>query len=77
MVVLSKYKIMLHSDDYKEKFLLNKDYIGEVPEWVENTAYFHELVADGKVVVTGKSDKELQAAQESPEKGDPKKPTKK
>ena len=35
-----------------------------VPDWAANTEYFKALVADGKVVPSGKSDKATQAAAE-------------
>ena len=35
-----------------------------VPDWAADTEYFKALVADGKVVPSGKSDKQTQAAAE-------------
>ena len=38
--------------------------LGEVPDWAAETEYFRALVADGKIVPTGKRDAETQAAAE-------------
>ena len=35
-----------------------------VPDWAANTEYFKALVADGKVVPSGRSDKSARAASE-------------
>ena len=35
-----------------------------VPDWAVKTAYFHALVADGKIVPSGRSDKSAQVAAE-------------
>ena len=35
-----------------------------VPDWAVKTPYFQALVADGKIVPSGRSDKEAQAASE-------------
>lgn len=43
---------------------LARDVMGTVPDEVADTPYFKALLADGKVVVSGKSDKETQTAAE-------------
>ena len=43
---------------------LKKDVLADVPDWAADTAYFKALVADGKIVVTDRSDKATQAAAE-------------
>lgn len=68
MFILSKRNILLPSPDGSQTFRVSRDYIGEIPDWAAQTHYFQALVADGKIVVTGKKDKVVQQAAEKPVK---------
>lgn len=68
MFILSKRNILLPSLDGSQTFRVARDYVGDVPDWAAETPYFKDLVADGKIVITGKSDKALQQAEEKPVK---------
>lgn len=65
MFVLSKRNIIIPAAAGEKPAYLHKDELANVPDWVADTTYFKALIADGKVVVTGKTDKELQAADEA------------
>ena len=43
---------------------LSRDIMSTVPDEAASTAYFKALVADGKIVISDKSDKSAQAASE-------------
>lgn len=43
---------------------LSRGQMADVPDWAAETGYFKALVADGKIVPSGKSDKATQAAAE-------------
>jgi antitoxin component of MazEF toxin-antitoxin module len=63
MFVVSKRNIRIPSSDGSQVFSLPKDFMGEVPAWVSKTAYFKNLVNDGKVIVSkSKKDTALDAA---------------
>ena len=64
MFVLSKRNIIIPAPDGSQKVRLSRDTLCDVPEWAAKTGYFRALVRDGKIVVTGRSDKETQAAAE-------------
>ena len=64
MLVLSKRNIDIPAPDGSAVVHLRRDGLESVPDWVAELPYFRELVADGKVVVTGKADRETQAAAE-------------
>lgn len=64
MTVYSKRNIIFPGPG-GQKFLLKKDYIGPVPEWVEKSAYLKALAADKKVVITEEA-KKPQKKPESP-----------
>ena len=64
MFVLSKRNIILQTPDGCETVRLARGSLCQVPEWAAETAYFQDLVRDGKVVPTGTSDKEEQKADE-------------
>lgn len=66
MFVISHRNIIVPSVDGRMAFNLPKGYIGSVPQWVESTAYFKALLADGKVSVSMTAkDKELETATET------------
>ena len=64
MFILSKRNVIIPGPDGGYRIL--KDYIGQVPDWVGRTPYFAQLVKDGKIVVTEKTDKAVQDAAEKP-----------
>lgn len=66
MFILSKRSIIIKSDDGSARYKIAKDYIGPVPDWVTKTAYYKELVTDGKIVPTSGKDKDLDKAAEKP-----------
>lgn len=65
MFVLAKRNIVIPGGPSgAAPVVLRKDCFATVPEWVEKTAYFKALAADGKIVVTDHSDKSAQTAAE-------------
>ena len=64
MLVLSKRNIVIPAPDGSTSVRLRAGLMETVPDWAANTEYFKALVADGKVVPSGRSDKEAQAASE-------------
>lgn len=63
--ILAKRNIILPSQAVGVPAVaLKKDVLADVPDWAADTAYFKALVADGKIVVTDRSDKATQAAAE-------------
>ena len=64
MLVLSKRNIIIPAPDGSAAVRLAREQLAEVPDWAVKTDYFRALVKDGKIVPTGKSDKETQAADE-------------
>lgn len=64
MFVMSKRNIILPSPDGTASVRLVRDFVGEIPEWAAQTEYYRALVADGKIVPTSKSDKDIQKADE-------------
>ena len=64
MFVLSKRNIVIPAPDGSTAVALRRDVMTESPDWASKTAYFQELVVDGKIVPSGISDKETQKAAE-------------
>lgn len=65
MFVMSKQRVLLPSADGSMRHLVERDFIGEVPDWACETDYFRALVADGKLCVPeSKRDRDTQAAAE-------------
>lgn len=63
MFVLAKRNIVLPNADRTEMLLLHKDAFEDVPEQFTRTAYFAELVNDGKIVVPEtRKDKDIETA---------------
>lgn len=63
MFIVSKRNIILPSADGKRAFRVSRDYIGEIPDWAADTAYFRALAADGKIgVPDNHSDQALESA---------------
>ena len=69
MFILAKRNIILPSSDGSASIRVAKNYVGEIPDWAAETAYFSALVKDGKIVVTAKQDKAVQDAMDKPVKG--------
>ena len=69
MFIASKRNISIPSDDGTMSHFIPRDYVGPVPDWVAKTAYFAELVADGKISVSKSTqDKDVQDAVATPPK---------
>ena len=64
MFVLSKRNIIIPAPDGSTSVRLRAGLMETVPDWAANTEYFKALVADGKIVPSGTSDKETQKAAE-------------
>lgn len=68
MLVLPKRNIVIPAPDGTTPIRLMRDVMCNLPDWAAETSYFKALVADGKIVPSGKSDKETQAAHDKPVK---------
>ena len=67
MFIVSKRNIILPSLDGSRAFPISKGYVGEIPDWAAETAYFAELVRDGKIgAPSSKKDKDVTAVEETP-----------
>ena len=64
MFVLSKRNIVIPAPDGTTSVRLRAGLMETVPDWAAETDYFRALVADGKIVPSGTSDKETQKAAE-------------
>lgn len=63
MLVLSKRSIDLPGPD-GASVRLRRGELTVLPDWAAETEYFRALVADGKIVPSGRSDRQTQAAAE-------------
>ena len=61
MFVLSKRNLIFPAPDGSSVVRLARDMMADIPDWAAKTDYFR---ADGKVVPSGTSDREEQAAAE-------------
>lgn len=69
MFILAKRNVILPSADGSKQYAVKRDFIGEIPDWAADTAYFRGLVADGKITVPeSHKDKDMQVADEKPVK---------
>ena len=66
MFVLSKRNLIIPGQSGAQPVILRRDVMADVPDWATKTAYFQALVADGKIVPSGKSDRETQKSAEKP-----------
>ena len=66
MFIYCKRNLILPSADGTVKKQLKKEFIGEIEDVFCRTPYFSALVADGKIIVTGKTDKALDQASQAP-----------
>lgn len=64
MFILSKRNIILPGPDGASSIRVQRDFVGEIPDWAAETAYFRALVEDGKIVPTGRRDRQTQEAAE-------------
>ena len=64
MFVLSTRNIVIPAPDGSAAVRLARGQMSTVPDWAADTPYFKALVADGKLVPSGTSDKEEQRAAE-------------
>lgn len=61
MFINSKVNLLVRNG--KEAFKINKDFIGDVPQWVADSWLVQMAIKSGDVVTpSGKSDKALEAA---------------
>lgn len=66
MFIVANRKIILPSADGKRKHTVERGFVGEIPDWAAETAYFRALVADGKIgVPQSKKDADVEASAES------------
>lgn len=69
MFVMVKRNVILPSKDGSKHHAVQRDYVGDIPDWATETPYFRGLVQDGKIVIPdSKKDKDTQAADEKPVK---------
>lgn len=67
--IVSNRNIIIPSPDGKTSCKLSKGYMGQVPDWVPETAYFKALVADGKIVLSqSRTDKDARKGKAAAEK---------
>ncbi len=75
MFVYSHVNVLLPDLAGSRRFMVQRDYIGEIPDWAAETEYFQELVRDGKISLPkSRSDKAIADAEAAPKrkkKGDP------
>lgn len=75
MLVVSNRNVIVPSDDGSAACPLPKGFIGQIPGWVTETAYFKALVQDGKVGIA-ESTKDTEVEQQLEKKPVRRKPTK-
>lgn len=63
MFVVSRRNIVLPGPN-GERFRMEKDYMGPVPAWAEDSAYLKALAADGKVILSERGTDPLTKATE-------------
>lgn len=67
MFIMAKRNIRLPSADGSLSHKVQRDFVGNIPDWATKTRYFKRLVSDGIIVVPeSKKDKNLQDADEKP-----------
>ena len=72
MFVVSRRNIILPGPN-GERFKMQKDYMGPVPDWAKDSAYLKALEADGKVILSASgTDKDFGKKEKSPKKKPPK-----
>lgn len=65
MFILSKRNVLFRTSDGAKTHLVRRDFIGNVPDWIGQTRYFRQLVADGVIAVPETTkDADVQAAAE-------------
>lgn len=69
MFIYAKRNVILPSADRSQMHPVRRGFVGEIPDWAADTAYFKALVKDGKIVLPEThKDKDLQQAEEKPVK---------
>lgn len=72
MFVVSRRNIILPGPN-GERFKMQKDYMGPVPDWAKDSAYLKALEADGKVILSASgTDKDFGKKEKSPKEKPPK-----
>lgn len=51
MFILCKRNVLFRTPDGAQTHLVRRDFIGNVPDWIGQTRYFRQLVADGVIAV--------------------------
>lgn len=51
MFILCKRNVLFRTSDGAQTHLVRRDFIGNVPDWIGQTRYFRQLVADGVIAV--------------------------
>lgn len=65
MFIMAKRNVILPSPDGSKHHMVQRDFVGDIPDWAAQTPYFQGLVNDGKIVVPDShKDKDTQAADE-------------
>lgn len=65
MFILCKRNVLFRTPDGAQTHLVRRDFIGNVPDWIGQTRYFRQLVADGVIAVPETTkDADVQAAAE-------------
>ena len=67
MFIMARRNIELPSSDSTQIHRVAKGFVGDIPDWAADTAYFRALVEDGKIVVPASTkDKDLNGAAKTP-----------
>ena len=64
MFVLSKRNIKIPAPVGSKSIRLRRGEMSDLPDWALQTSYCQGLISDGKLVLSGKSDRATQAAAE-------------
>lgn len=66
MFIYSNRNVILRSQDGAQSYPVRRGFVGDIPDWATETAYFQALVADGKISVPAShQDKDTQDAADS------------
>lgn len=66
MFILCKRNVLFRTPDGAQTYLVRRDYVGNVPDWIGQTRYFRQLVADGVIAVPETTkDADVQATAEA------------
>ena len=73
MFIASKNNILIPGTKGQAPVRIPRGYVGKIPDWVGDTAYFKALVKCGKITVSdpGKAKKPRKASTKSPREDEP------